>query len=537
MSDTDLHPTSVSEPAGSGPDHDLDGADPHGSGGAVTDRQAPGRDAAPGNARNQHGEQQPPPAADADDPADGAHRFTAAAADIPDGAQAAVRPTPADRRRPEIRRPEPVLGLPSQPGRPTGPGQPPAGSSAAGQFAVALRGYDRSQVDIHVTELERRLLDLSGRWVGDSRELGSLRVEVAGLRRDHAQAVRDLEESREPTYAGLGARVEQLLRLAEEEARSIGERAHAEAERLVADSRELAGRIRGGAEDETAELRAVAIGESEETVRRADVEAEAVRDAASGFAEELRAAVDREIRDVRAAAHGDARGIREAAQRDAEARTVSAERAAAELVGTAGAEAEQLRRAAKTDTDAQRAEAGALLDGARAEAGLLRSQTAMDIARSRDEHQRAETTRLEAVAQNLARRVAEVDEHVRTGEERVRIAAEESERMRRDSEARARALEQDARRGGERHLVEAQAAAEETLRRAREEADRLLADAQRRVGDLDRQHERTRRSLEQLRSVLAGTVDSIGGGREDDEDETEQTTDIPILRDRGRGAA
>src|ERR1700738_3250219 len=76
-------------------------------------------------------------------------------------------------------------------------------------FAKVMRGYDPHQVDEHIRQLANEVRRHS---------------EDAGAgRRELTDAQRQIQEQERPTYSGLGARIEQLLRLAEEQAAGRGQ--------------------------------------------------------------------------------------------------------------------------------------------------------------------------------------------------------------------------------------------------------------------------------------------------------------------------
>ncbi len=75
------------------------------------------------------------------------------------------------------------------------------------EFSRVMRGYDPTQVN---TALERL----------DS-EVRKHQENAQALQRELADAHRQLQEQERPTYSGLGSRIEQLLRLAEEQATEI----------------------------------------------------------------------------------------------------------------------------------------------------------------------------------------------------------------------------------------------------------------------------------------------------------------------------
>ncbi|MEV4088223.1 DivIVA domain-containing protein, partial [Nonomuraea fuscirosea] len=90
----------------------------------------------------------------------------------------------------------------------------------AREFDVVLRGYDRHQVHDHLKQLDG--------------ELRQAREQVVGLQRDLSDSQRQLQEQERPTYSGLGARIEQLLRLAEEQATELVQAARSEANEIKA---------------------------------------------------------------------------------------------------------------------------------------------------------------------------------------------------------------------------------------------------------------------------------------------------------------
>ena len=99
-------------------------------------------------------------------------------------------------------------------------------ASAAGNFPTALRGYDRAAVDDYVRTLEGSTVEV--------------RQRAANLEGQVADLQRQLEESRhnqEVDYSNLGDRASEILRLAEEQARDVLDRAGADAARLKGEAR------------------------------------------------------------------------------------------------------------------------------------------------------------------------------------------------------------------------------------------------------------------------------------------------------------
>ncbi|HEX3515761.1 MAG TPA: DivIVA domain-containing protein, partial [Trebonia sp.] len=87
-------------------------------------------------------------------------------------------------------------------------------------FAKVMRGYDPHQVDEHIRQL--------------ASEVRRHQEDAAGARRDLQDAQRQIQEQERPTYSGLGARIEQLLRLAEEQATELVQAARSEANEIKA---------------------------------------------------------------------------------------------------------------------------------------------------------------------------------------------------------------------------------------------------------------------------------------------------------------
>lgn len=123
-------------------------------------------------------------------------------------------------------------------------------------FRVSLRGYDPVEVDRAVTEL--------------SAQLQSARGEAAGLRHRIEELERHAAESaepapvEEPSFEHLGERVAQILRLADEEAQELRQRALVEAAEVQERAEQAAARVRDEAD-------------RYDTARRSEADTEATR--------------------------------------------------------------------------------------------------------------------------------------------------------------------------------------------------------------------------------------------------------------------
>ena len=158
----------------------------------------------------------------------------------------------------------------------------------ARDFAKVMRGYDQHQVDEYLKQTDQ--------------EMRQHRDQAQALQQELTEAHRQLREQERPTYAGLGSRIEQLLRLAEEQATEIVGEARSAANELQAAAKVDAAELRAGAENEAAELRASAKRETDDQRGSAEREADAIRTGARRGADELTSTTEREAAKLRAMA-------------------------------------------------------------------------------------------------------------------------------------------------------------------------------------------------------------------------------------------
>ena len=119
-------------------------------------------------------------------------------------------------------------------------------------FARVMRGYDPHQVNEHLKQIDS--------------ELRQHRDQVQALHSELSEAHRQIQEQERPTYSGLGSRIEQLLRLAEEQATEILQEARSAANEFGATAKVEAAEVRAAAENEAAELRANAKRETDDAI-------------------------------------------------------------------------------------------------------------------------------------------------------------------------------------------------------------------------------------------------------------------------------
>jgi cell division septum initiation protein DivIVA len=145
-------------------------------------------------------------------------------------------------------------------------------------FTIALRGYDRHQVNEHLARLSTELNQHQSAKSDAEQRLGeaqhrvrAVEQQLTGLQTQLRSQQKQMQESSKPTLSGLGTRVEQLLRLAEEQANEHRNEAEKKAEETLGaarlQARELTEKARAEAqglkatgEREAAALRDVAVG-------------------------------------------------------------------------------------------------------------------------------------------------------------------------------------------------------------------------------------------------------------------------------------
>lgn len=195
------------------------------------------------------------------------------------------------------------------------------------EFPTELRGYKRSEVDSAIAALRGDLIQAAKERQGALGQVAELKNELAGLGGGE----------RGPTYAGLGARLEAILRIAEEQSTSLIGQADINAEKLLALAKidaaaaletaaREAERLTSDATNEVATLRDGARSESEKLMADAKEEAQRVRDQALEEAASIRGAIATESAKVRASAKRESEALRAEAERSLTENAVVAER-------------------------------------------------------------------------------------------------------------------------------------------------------------------------------------------------------------------
>jgi DivIVA domain-containing protein len=214
-------------------------------------------------------------------------------------------------------------------------------------FEVQLRGYSRRQVDEFLARCRSQIRDLEQRL---ARSLD----DSEGLRRDLATA-RQQALGAKPAHEEVSERIAQILKLADDEARSQKTKASDEITQLRSDAQSEADRVRGDAREQSERMLTAAQEQAERAITSARAEAEKVRNAARTEAERMTSM----------------------ARTDAERTTTDAQKKADTALNTAKAQAKKV-------LDEATARATAIHDGAERRLNLLSTRHGETIGRLTD---------------------------------------------------------------------------------------------------------------------------------------------------------
>ena len=163
------------------------------------------------------------------------------------GADDATQVIPA--ARPETPRPAAPAGA-------AGGSAASAGGSAS--FPVVRRGgYDQAAVDRHVHTL-------AGEKAGLTASLNDAKSRITALEREVSQLRERASETENPTYAGLGGRASEMLRLAEEQADEVLATARAQADDVLRRATKDAEALKAAAARDAEDMRIVQLKELDE---------------------------------------------------------------------------------------------------------------------------------------------------------------------------------------------------------------------------------------------------------------------------------
>lgn len=195
-------------------------------------------------------------------------------------------------------------------------------------FDLALRGYDRRQVDDYLVQVDETLADAT-------RKVHGAEQQAVEAKREAARLTEELEREKERVggepgpepKAAVGGRIAQILTLAEQEAADTVTRAQTEAEQILGEARR-----RHAAATELHD-RAKREVDSAMTVRREEAEK-----VATEVATEARRSADT----LRQQSQQSAEALRQQSQQEAEERRVESEREATRIVREARKQADRM---------------------------------------------------------------------------------------------------------------------------------------------------------------------------------------------------
>ncbi|PTW90512.1 hypothetical protein C8A06_0201 [Microbacteriaceae bacterium MWH-Ta3] len=236
--------------------------------------------------------------------------------------------------------------------------------SAEDKFPIVMRGYNRADVDKAIADLQREVMEANT-------ERSSQALEIKRISDLLEVFEADAVSGDKPTYAGLGAKLEQVLRTAEEQSTQLISTSDIEAQRILAAARAEAERLVSSAQATAASI--VAEAESAATLLSSN------------------AAID-------------AANIVEVARKDADATREAAVREATRVRGQVATEAAEMRATTQRETSTARANAEREITELRLVLDKETTEARAEIARLRAEAERA---KLDLEAETKARRVAD----------------------------------------------------------------------------------------------------------------------------------
>lgn len=247
------------------------------------------------------------------------------------------------------------------------------------EFTTELRGYKRSEVDDAINVLRTELIQAAKDRQGALEELKAATEQLTAL---HAST----GETQAPTYAGLGGRLEAVLRIAEEQSTRIIGQADIDSERMIAQ-----------AKLESADIIESATREAQRATTDATNSAANTLDGAKAQAETLLVDAREEAERGRSEAIDDAAAIRGSVATEAAKLRASAKRETEAMRSEARREISELKVVAERELNAARATAGSLtkdihVERASHELTLRKIQEEAALAKTNMEREVSETS-------------------------------------------------------------------------------------------------------------------------------------------------
>ncbi len=351
-------------------------------------------------------------------------------------------------------------------------------ATESSEFATELRGYKRSDVD-------EVLADLRGELIKASRDRARALEELKTLQEELTELKANFSESNAPTYAGLGGRLEAVLRIAEEQSTRIIAQADIDAERTIGNARDEAKKILEESERESTRLLADAEAQASAVRESAQEKADALVSEAQAHAERVREEAIEEAASIRGSIATEVARMRTTAKRETDALRAEVKREVAELKVVADRELNEARKHAanlKREIDVERATHELTLKKIQEEAALAKTTMEHELAATHAKLQHDNDTQAERLALEAASARADLD------------------------------IELQARRAeAERELLEAHQKAVELNSGYLREAEAQLDDLKKRIGKLREEHKSISDAIIELSTT--GKADSQAEAR------------------------
>ena len=240
---------------------------------------------------------------------------------------------------------------------------------------MARKGYDRIAVDRFVEDTQSQIAALR-------REVDSIAAQNRAMAAERALT---------PDYSSLGGRAQEILRIAEEQARETTHQANTAADDQIAGAERDADRMRDDTVHELTVLRQQRLAELDELRRRTEEDTSLALERAQASAQQLMAAARLRAEAVETEAEARARDLVQTAVYEAEQQRAAAQREAAAVAADVAAH----REAAFADLQRAQDEAAAHVEAMLAEANRQQTTTAAHLAA---ETELAISVRAQAVA-------------------------------------------------------------------------------------------------------------------------------------------
>ena len=288
-----------------------------------------------------------------------------------------------------------------------------ADESSSGRFPLVRKGYQREAVDRFAQATEDRIAALQQRC----ESLTSENAKFDSALGDAQSAVTQVD------FSALGQRAQEILRVAEDQARDVTRQAAQDAEQQIARAQAEVDQLTDRTAAELGDVRSTHLFELAALRAQGEHDAAELARRARAESEQLLTSARLQAASVRAEADATARGIAQAAQLEAQSRTADAENQAAGILRRAAeqrdrilAELRQAQESANATITAMLAEATALqrasgehLAAETDQAAALRAQTLAEAEQIRI----AAADEGEQIVSRAQQRAAVIDERAR----------------------------------------------------------------------------------------------------------------------------